>query len=188
MSTSSLSDRRKALEDSFFQDQEAKKISRLRDELAAKKEQADLGAASGIENEALLAALVKLDVGASDLSALALIPLVRVAWADGTMKAGERDAILHAAAEQGVSKGSHGHQLLEAWLSSPPKSELYDAWTGYVEALLAGMDQAHAETLKESILGLAHDVASAAGGLLGLGAVSKGEKDVLEQIGAAFDK
>jgi hypothetical protein len=188
VSHNSLSDRRKALEDSFFQDKVAKKISRLREELAAKKNQADLGAASGIEDQQLLAALVKLEVGASDLSALALIPLVRVAWADGTMKSGERDAILQAAAAQGVDKDSHGHQLLDAWLNAPPKSELYDAWASYVEALLAGMDEAHADTLKESILGLAHDVASAAGGILGLGAVSKGEQDVLDAISAAFDK
>jgi hypothetical protein len=188
VSHNALSDRRKALEDRFFQDQESKKISRLREELAAKKDQADLGAASGIEDEKLLAALVKLNVGASDLSALALIPLVRVAWADGTMKDGERDAILQAASSHGVSKDSHGHQLLDAWLGKPPANELYEAWTGYVKALLADMDESHADTLKESILGLAHDVASAAGGILGLGSVTKTEKEVLAAISEAFDK
>lgn len=188
MSHNALSDRRKALEDSFFQDQESKKISRLREELSAKKNKEEIGAASGIDDEKLLEALVKLDVGASDLSALALIPLVQVAWADGTMKDSERDAILQAASSQGVSKGGHGHQLLEAWLGTPPKSALYEAWAGYVDALVADMDEAQVEALKESILGLAHDVASAAGGLLGLGSVSKSEKDVLTAISEAFDK
>ena len=188
MSHNALSDRRKALEDSFFQDQESKKISRLREQLAAKKDQAALGAASGIDDAQLLEALVKLDVGASDLAALALIPLVQVAWADGTMKDGEREAILQAAASQGVSKESHGHELLEAWLSSAPGSALFEAWTSYVEALLTQMDQANADALKESVLGLAHDVASAAGGLLGLASVSKTEKEVLTMISNTLDK
>ncbi len=185
---SSLSDRRKALEDRFFQDQESQKLAKLRGKLADKKSQEELGEASGIEDAALLGALVGLDVGASDLSALALIPLVRVAWVDGTMKDGERDAIMQAAATQGISNRSHGHALLEAWLESPPKTELYEAWEAYVHALLKEMDEAHATTLKESILGLAHDVATAAGGLLGLGSVSKAENEVLAAIGAAFDQ
>jgi hypothetical protein len=188
VSADSLSDRRKALEDRFFQDQESKNIAKLRGELTAKKSREELESASGIDDGPLLEALVKLDVGASDLSALALIPLVRVAWVDGTMKDGERDAILQAAANQGISNKSHSHHLLEAWLESPPKAELFEAWESYVQALLSEMDEAHGTTLKESILGLAHDVASAAGGILGIGTVSKSENEVLAAISAAFEK
>ena len=188
MSSSNLSDRRKALEDRFFQDQESKKLEKLRGELEVKKTKEELGQASGIDDDQLLEALVKLDVGASDLSALALIPLVRVAWIDGSIKEGERDAILLAAANQGLSNKSHGFKLLETWLDTPPKAKLYDAWEAYVKALLAEMDEAHATTLKESSLGLAHDVATAAGGVLGIGSVSKAENKVLASISEAFDK
>ena len=186
--SSSLSDRRKALEDRFFQDQESQKLEKLRGQLAAKKSKEELEAASGIDDAKLLDVLVGLDVGVSDLSALSLIPLVRVAWVDGSVKDNERDAILQAAANQGLSNKSHAYHLLEAWLESPPKNELYEAWESYVHGLLAEMDEAHATTLKESILGLAHDVAASAGGLLGIGAVSKAETEVLAQISAAFDK
>lgn len=188
MSTSSLSDRRKALEDRFFQEEESKKLEKLREELEVKKTKEELGHASGIDDSKLLDALVALDVGASDLSALALIPLVRVAWIDGSIKDGERDAILLAAANQGVSNKSHGYQLLETWLETPPKEELYEAWESYVKALLEEIDEAHAVTLKESILGLAHDVATAAGGVLGIGSISKAEQQVLTSISEAFDK
>ena len=183
-----LSDRRKALEDRFFQDQESKQLEKLRGELADKKSKEELGAASGIEDNHLLDALVGLSVGVSDLSALALIPLVRVAWVDGSVNDKERDAILQAAANQGISNKSHSYQLLEQWLVKSPGSELYEAWEEYVHSLLKEMDEAHATTLKESILGLAHDVASSAGGLLGIGSVSKAEHKVLASIGEAFDK
>lgn len=188
MSHSSLSDRRKALEDRFFQDQESKKIAKLRGELEAKKTKEELGEASGIDDAKLLEALVGLDVGVSDLSALALIPLVRVAWVDGSINDKEHDAILQAAANQGISNKSHSYNLLEAWLTTPPKTELYEAWEAYVHALLQEMDEAHATTLQESIMGLAHDVAASAGGILGLGAVSKAENEVLASISKAFDK
>ena len=187
MSTAKLSDRRKALEDRFFQDQEAKKISRLRDELSAKKSREDLQEASGIEDPRLLDALVSLDVGSSDLAALALIPLVQTAWADGSMKDAERDAVLGAACGQGLDRKSHSYELLDAWLSNPPPADLYDAWTNYVAALREYMDEAQATSLKENILGLAHDVASAAGGILGIGSISAPEKAVLESISSAFD-
>ena len=181
-----LSERRQALENRFFQDQEAKKISRLRAVLAQKKQREELQAASGIEDLALLDALVKLDVGASDLSALSLIPLVRVAWADGTISDNEREAILKAAHKQGVEENSHSHELLDAWLDKAPKSELYDAWAAYVESLIANMDEDQRTTLKESIVGLAHDVASSAGGILGIASISPTEKAALEAISNAF--
>lgn len=186
--SSKLSDRRKALEDRFFQDQESKQLEKLRGELATKKSKEELGEASGIEDGKLLDALVGLDVGVSDLSALALIPLVRVAWIDGSVKDGERDAILQAAAKQGISNKSHGYLLLQSWLDSAPSGELYEAWESYVHALLLEMDEAHATTLKESILGLAHDVAASAGGLLGIGSISKAEQQVLTSIAEAFEK
>ncbi len=186
--SSQLSDRRKALEDRFFQDQESKQLKKLRGELAAKKGKEDLETASGIDDAKLLDALIGLKVGVSDLSALALIPLVRVAWVDGSVNDAERDAILEAAAMQGISNKSHSYQLLENWLKTAPKSDLYEAWEGYVQALLQEMEETHATTLKESILGLAHDVASSAGGILGIGTVSKAEKQVLTSIGEAFEK
>ncbi len=182
-----LSQRRQALEDRFFQEQEAKQMSQLRDALATKKDRQQLGAASGIEDGKLLDALVHLHVGAGDLCALSLIPLVRVGWADGSMSDKEKAAILEAAHKQGVVEGSHGHELLEAWLTRAPGAELYGAWAAYVESLLANMEEDERTTLKESIVGLAHDVASAAGGILGIASISASEKTALEAITSAFE-
>ena len=183
----SLATRRQALEDRFFKDQEAKQISHLREELAAKKNREELSSVCGIEDETVLNTLTKLDVGAHDVSALTLVPLVQVAWADGTVNDKERDAILKAANAQGVEANSHSHELLEAWLLVEPTDELFKAWAGYVDALRPHMSEEEMTAIKESVLGLAHDVASAAGGYLGIGTVSSSEKDVLTGISNAFD-
>lgn len=186
MSHDSLSERRQALEDRFFKDQEANKISRLREELASKKQMEELREVSGIDKENVLTALVSLHVGAADLHALSLVPLVTVAWADGHVTDSERAAVLKAAHEQGVKDGSHGHELLDAWLSSKPTGDLFESWKAYASALAGMMSESDATALQESILGLAHDVASAAGGILGLGSVSSAEKAVLQAIADAF--
>lgn len=186
MSTKSLSDRRQALEDCFFKEQEAKNLSRLRDELASKKKAEELGEASGIDNAQVLARLVKLDVGAGDLHALALVPLVTVAWADGSVSEPEREAILRAAHDQGVLSGTHGYQLLEAWLGNKPGADLFQSWAGYVSSLTALLDEDEVTALQENILGRANDVASAAGGILRIGAVSAAEQKALQAIADAF--
>ncbi len=183
----SLSTRRQALEDRFFKDQEAKQLSHLREKLAAKKNREELAEVCGIEDKTVLDTLTKLDVGAHDVSALTLVPLVQVAWADGSVNEKERAAVLKAAVAQGIQDESHSHELLDAWLAYAPGSELFGAWTGYVEALRHHVSDDEMTALKESILGLAHDIASAAGGYLGIGTVSNAEKSVLSAISAAFD-
>ncbi|MCP4445216.1 MAG: hypothetical protein GY811_07730 [Myxococcales bacterium] len=183
----SLANRRQALEDRFFQDQEAEQVSRMREKLAAQKNREELAAVCGIEDATVLDTLTKLAVGAHDVSALTLVPLVQVAWADGNVTAKEREAVLKAAVAQGIADASHSHALLDAWLDKAPGEGLFQAWTSYVEALRSHIDVSEMTALKESILGLAHDVADAAGGYLGIGSVSGAEKKVLAAIGAAFD-
>lgn len=183
----SLSTRRQALEDRFFKDQEAKQLSHLREQLAAKKNREELAEVCGIEDATVLDTLTKLDVGAHDVSALTLVPLVQVAWADGSVSDKERSAVLKAAIAQGIKDESHSHELLDAWLAYAPTAELFASWRGYVESLRSHISEDEMTALKESILGLAHDVASAAGGYLGIGSISSAENDVLTSISAAFD-
>lgn len=185
--SSTLADRRQALEDRFFKDQEAKQMEELRKKLAAQKNREELAAICGIEDESVLDTFAKLDVGAHDVAAIMLVPLVQVAWADGSIEDKERQAVLQAAHTNGVKEGTHPHDLLVAWLASAPGAELFDAWRGYIEALRAHLTEDQMTSLKESILGLAHDVADATGGYLGIGSVSGTEKTVLTAIGAAFD-
>ncbi len=182
-----FADRRQALEDSFFKDLEARKLSHLREELSGKTKREELSKVCGIEDSAVLNALTKLGVGAHDVSALSLVPLIQMAWTSGTINKAERAAVLKAAAAQGITEECHSYTLLEAWLAREPKQELFDSWTGYVKALRSHLEDSEMTALKESILGLAHDVADAAGGFLGVGSVSSVEKDTLTAIGDAFD-
>jgi hypothetical protein len=182
-----LGDRRAALEDAFFHKEEEKKLAALKSELDRKRTRDELRSASGIADEAVLDRLVELGVTGQTVAALSLVPLLRVAWADGTVDEREREAVLQAAQGKGVEPGSAPHQLLERWLVRAPDPVLHDAWAAYVKALVGSLVPAQRELLKNQIVGFSRRVAEAAGGFLGIGKVSREEEAALAAIEAAFN-
>jgi hypothetical protein len=115
------------------------------------------------------------------------VPLVLVAWADGTIDDKERAAVLKAAAEGHVAEGSAGHELLAGWLKQKPPAALFETWSAYTKAIAGPLDAAHRAGLRDELLGRAKRVAESAGAFLGLGsAVSSTEAAVLQKLEAAF--
>ena len=186
MSSSSLRERGQSLEEAFFQNMDRKLIEDLRVQKEREQQIDELAAASGIDHREVLGALLDAGVHSEVLVAVGLAPLIEVAWADNAMDAGERDAILRAAKEAGVTEGSAAAGLLSAWLEQRPGVELLEAWKGYADALVAELSESDAEAVRGDILGRAQKVAEAAGGFLGLGAVSKDEQRMLDQLAAAL--
>ena len=184
MSDEVLGDRGKALEEMFFAKENEKLRMALQEKEEAKNRQETLSAASGITDDAVLEQLVALDIRSDTLAALSLVPLVAVAWADGTVDDNERSAILSAAEDSGLSGESAA--LLDAWLVTQPSSEVLSAWKDYVLALTSTMDAAARDKLKQEILSRARTVAEAAGGFLGVGKISSEEEEKLEELARAF--
>jgi hypothetical protein len=187
MSAGNFSGRTRELEDVFFRQRDEELLRALREQAAVQERKKSLADVSGISDDRLLNHLHELDVSGETLAAVSLVPLIVVAWADGSIDAKERSAVLTAAEEQGLEKSHPGHQLLERWLERKPEPRLLEAWKGYVSALSETLDDAEVEAIKAKILGRARAVAEAAGGLLGLGSkVSKAEQAVLDDLEKAF--
>lgn len=181
-----LGERKKALEEQFFARQEKELRERVRREAAAKARRESLAEASGIRDEALLDRLAALDLDGETVAALSLVPLVEVAWADRTLHEKEREAVLRAARESGVTPDTAAWVLLESWLETRPSGELLTAWEGYVEALVAGLDEGERQALRHELLDRARAVAEAAGGFLGMGKASDAEKAMVKRLEDAF--
>src|ERR1041384_7483850 len=115
-----LHERGKALEDEFFRREDKRLIGRLQELKAAEANREALAKASGITKPEVLDTLVKLGIRAETLAALSVVPLVEVAWADGTLDARERQAVLEHAVHAGITRGSTAYGLLEAWLERRP--------------------------------------------------------------------
>lgn len=182
-----LEDRRRALEEEFFRKKETEALLRLREKEVREHSIAELCALSGIRDKAVIAHLVDAGVNAETLVAFALVPLIAVAWADGSVKPAEREAVLRAAHESGIEEGSSAYETLERMLLDRPTPELLPAWIEYVRALGAGLTIAERDALAAEVNGRAREVAEAAGGFLGLGSVSAKEEQILLDIEAALE-
>jgi hypothetical protein len=135
-----LRDRGQSLEDEFFRREDQRLMERLSELKAVEATREALGKASGITKPAVLETLMELGIRAETIAALSIVPLVEVAWADGALDAKERRAIVERAA---VNRDSTAGALLEAWLD--------------------------AARLKTGLLERARAVATATGGLFGVG-------------------
>jgi hypothetical protein len=181
-----LEERGKALEDEFFHKEDQKKIGEMKDHLAAQQTKEELRKASGMTDDAVLDQLVGLGLTAQTVAALSLVPLLMVAWADGTIQDNERAAILHGAHGKGLDEGSPGYKLLERWLAKKPDETLFTAWEAYIKALASELNDEQNRLLKNQIVNFAKVVAESAGGFLGVGRVSSTEEKVLARIADAF--
>jgi hypothetical protein len=139
-------------------------------------------------DDAVIDKLVALGLRGNTVAALSLVPLIAVAWADGTIQEDEREAILQGAHGKGLEQGTPGYELLGRWLETKPEEALLDAWEGYIKALTGQLNDEQTRLLKTQIVGFAKLVAGAAGGVLGFGKVSGAEQKVLARIEAAFTR
>jgi len=176
----------KALEDSFFARENARLLQQLKEKEAKAAKRQAFKEIANFENEQLIDALIELEIEPHEVAALALVPLVVVAWADGEIQSKEREAIIKAAEEGGIEPGSENHQLLENWLTCKPSRELMKIWAVYAREIEARLDSVTGQALKERVMSRTTDIAKAAGGFLGIGAISDSEQRVLDELERAF--
>lgn len=189
MSDETRSGRGKTLEEAFFAKQDAILLQKLRALEDARQKKEALSAASGITDHAVLEKLATLDIDSATLAALSLVPLVAIAWADGSIDDKERMAALAKATEVGLKKEDVSYQLFERWLARRPPPELLAAWKDYIRSLSATLNHEDLRALKQGLLRRVRSVAEASGGLLGIrGKLSASEGAVLAELENAFPR
>lgn len=181
-----IGERGKALEEAFFAHHEKRLIEQMRQAAQEKSTREALAAASGIQDEGVLDTLASHGLSAETVAALGLVPLVEVAWADGTVQQKEHQAVLEAAEEAGVAAGSPARELLDDWLDERPPAALLAAWESYVAALAEALEPADREALRHDLIRRATRVAEAAGGILGMKKISAAEQRMIEEMDQAF--
>lgn len=160
-----------------------KEDERLLEKLRKKQKHEALRELVQVEDDAFLERLIELGIGPETVLALTLVPLIAVAWADGTLDGRERDAIIKAAEEKGVSPETAGHQLLETWLSRRPEQELFDSWKQVVRCIWETFTDKERRRMRESTLDWALAVAEASGGFLGvISKASPSERAVIKEL------
>ena len=182
MSDDFLHDQGKSLVEAFFVKENSEVLRRYQDKQATAAQVAELKQATGIQDEAALQHLAEKKISAPTIAAFGLYPLIAVAWADGKIDEAERDAILKAADQKGLTKGSPAYETLLNWLKTQPDPSLFDVWEEYAQALGKAIGEPHKSVLKQQTIAKAREVAEAAGGFLGIRSISDAEQKLLDRL------
>ena len=182
MSSDSLRDRTAAQE--AYLRQAGRAASRRAGPSGRQKLRTELAAELEMRSEdPILDELIDLGITPDTAPAFEALPLVEVAWADGEVHTEERWRVLRVATAFGLELGRPAHAQLELWLSRPPPRELLDAWYRFAQA---GLARSTPPSSVRRVVEGSHEVAMAAGGLLGFGSVSGPERTAIARIHEAL--
>src|SRR5436190_6015854 len=186
-SSDAFKQREIGLEEAFFKERDRQLTAKLASELSALEEKRKVAHVTGIVEQHVLHSLVDAGVRGESLTAVTLIPLVEVAWCDGSVAAEERDAVLNAAAGQGIKADSASYALLKSWLEQHPDPKIIAAWKEYVHELARLTPKETISSMKKNMVDRATKVAAAAGGFLGLATISGKEQAKIDELSKAWD-
>jgi hypothetical protein len=178
-----------SFEEEFFRREDQRLVARLRELRETETARETLSQATGISDGAALDQLLALRIQPEIIAALRIVPLVEVAWADGSLDEKEREAVLSGAQEAGIPADSAAYTLLEEWLKRRPEPYLLAAWTTLVQGMSASLSEPEVKNFEASLMERVRRVAGASGGVFGLGSkISKQEAAVLEKLSKAFER
>jgi tellurite resistance protein len=154
--------------------------AKLRERLQESAEdlKASTTAAEGGTRLSLAARIEALGFAGQAAKVFDLLPLVHVAWADGGIQAGERATVLRLLELRGLPPGE-AWTVMEALLEERPSQAYLDVSLDVLRDLLEAKGDDG-----RTIVGLCVVLAESAGGFLGLGAISKAERQMIETIAA----
>lgn len=160
-------------EDAYFQQRDRELREQLREQLdKAAGELRDQAEASTLSLSDRIAAL---GFTGDKLKVFDLLPLVHVAWADGTVSRKERTAILDVLRGRGIQPGTDAFRTVESLLEERPSQAFLDQTLAVLKEAVGGARAAN-------IVDLCVQVAGASGGFLNMGTVSDEERALIEQI------
>lgn len=135
-------------------------IDSMRRRAAAQERRQHLAEASQIHEPAVLEALEDLGYDHTTVMLLFVVPLVQVAWADGSVSEAERDHIIAMAGLRGVKANTPAYERLIAWLDRRPLDEFFEGSLHAIEAVLSSLPPIERRTCRESLLLCCRDVAA----------------------------
>jgi hypothetical protein len=183
-----LDDRRRGLEDDYFRKKDRELIEKMRQAAEAERATNELRTKTGLSDPQLLTTLQELGFTPETISVLPLVPIVQMAWAEGGVTAAERALIVTFARERGITAGSPADQLLTDWMARRPSDAVFAHAIRLVRAMLDSGGAGAGDWSADDLIKYAEHIASASGGIFGLGKVSGDERETLSKITAALKR
>jgi hypothetical protein len=92
--------------------------------------------------------------------------------------------LVKLARSRGIEEGSSADVQLSEWLASPPPPEVFTRATRLIRAMLEAVSAQAGDLTADDLLQYCESIASASGGILGMGRISPDERAMLSQIAA----
>ena len=177
-----IQERGRSLEDDYFRKKDRELIDKLQRAADAERARSEVGRAAGLSDPALAQELLDLGFTADTVTLLPLVPILQMAWAEGGVSQSERDLIVRFARSRGIAEGSAADLQLTSWMASRPSEAVFANASRLIRAVLdSGAEPGlHADDL----VGYAEKIASASGGVFGIGKISAEERKLLSGLAA----
>jgi uncharacterized tellurite resistance protein B-like protein len=182
-----FAERGRSSEEAYFRGRDQQLVDKLRKVFESNMDKEELRKATGIQNDEVLDRMVQVSAKGEMLTAFKLLPLVEIAWADGSLDKEERAAVMKAAIDSGVPRDGEVIKRLEEWLTRGPAEESRAAWYMFAGELKKTLSAAELATFRNDLVEYCKRVAQASGGLLGVAfQVSKNEQLVIDKVTKAL--
>ena len=184
----SLHERGRALEEEYFRKKNRELIEKMRLDATNDEARRSMGAQLGLNDPETLQQLQKLGFTADTVILLPLVPVVQMAWVDGSVTDAERSALFKIARSRGIAEGSAAHHQLSAWLADRPAPAVFESATRLIRAMLDAPAQDATKISPDDLVAYSETIAAASGGLLGINKISSEERALLASLAAQLGK
>jgi hypothetical protein len=181
MADDTLHKRGRTLEDDYFRKKDRELIEKLRQTAATEQARQELGRKAGLEDPELVKELQDLGFTLDTVGLLPLMPIIQMAWAEGGVTKAERELIVRLGRSRGVEAGGAADRKLTEWLDTRPADDVFARARRLIAAMLDSAT-APGELKADDLVKYCEEIASASGGILGIGRISAEERALLASI------
>ena len=177
-----IRERGRSLEEDYFRKKDRELIEKMRKAALAEENRQQMAKRSGLEDPALLQDLNDLGFTPETISLLPLVPPLRMAWAEGGITGAERDLLVRLARSRGIEEGSEADRQLAAWMTRQPDDAVFARAGRLIRAMLDSQVPETSDLSADDLVEYCERIASASGGVFGIGRISGEEKKLLSSI------
>jgi hypothetical protein len=171
-----IHERGRSLEDDYFRKKDKELVEKLQRAAGAERAKTDMGKAAGITDPAALQELLDLGFTPETIGLLPIVPVVQMAWAEGGITPAERALIVRFARSRGIDEGSEADRQLRAWMTDRPAEAVFAHAGRLIRAML---DSGSSGLNADDLVDFCERIASASGGVFGIGKISAEERTLL---------
>ncbi len=176
-------------EEEYFRKREQEFIAALRRREGRQGEIKELGEKLGVSDPGLIEAILDIGFSGQLSTLLFLAPVVRIAWADGSVSPQEHKMIVELARKDGVAEHSVADLLLTEWLEKKPSETFFYDTLLAIRAVLLAIPRERADARRNEIISRSKALAAAPEGLLHSGAeILETEQRLLDSIEAELSR